>query len=219
MEVSTQYAWYFPWCCSCPERAGRRPLASSSPERIAHVAPALSPGCQFSRERIAGVRGGAGMRLPPSGHHFDEFPGGYSSAGCFPAEPACAAPTRRQQSSLSSRPSGSTRPRASSALPRRHGGTAQRPIPPRHTKQSSTIPSPWLFRIDVGNGGSTGSSTHLSRNDYGPSKSTSTSPSGQAQFGVLANAAGPAIRDSGTDELQRHEESIAARRSASTRAP
>ncbi len=31
----------------------------------------------------------------PRPHRYDEFPAGYSSAGCAPAEPASASPARR----------------------------------------------------------------------------------------------------------------------------
>src|SRR5712691_10594740 len=37
----------------------------------------------------------SGLRTPPRPHRLDEFPAGYSLAGCSPAEPASASPTSR----------------------------------------------------------------------------------------------------------------------------
>jgi len=47
---------------------------------------------------------GAPTRRPtPPPHRLDEFPAGYSSAGCSPAGPASASPAQRQYATTHSR--------------------------------------------------------------------------------------------------------------------
>src|ERR1700674_3152168 len=46
--------------------------------------------------------GGAGFAANAPTHRLDEFPAGYSSAGCSPAEPASASPAGHQYAVMSS---------------------------------------------------------------------------------------------------------------------
>ena len=72
---------------------------------------ANSQGCRFAAASLMSFQrhkeifpsdGGAGFAANAPTHRLDEFPAGYSSAGCSPAEPASASPAGHQYVLMSS---------------------------------------------------------------------------------------------------------------------